>query len=145
MKQNCSNTILPSLFGHKKGATAFIVIVIISAAVLIMALNSSLLGIGDLELGYNIQKKGESRAVVEGCIEETLRRIRIDNTYGASQGEQSLSINDDSCIITVEQNGNDRQIYATSTVDNFFKVMHINLTLSGASGDIITINSWQEK
>ena len=144
-KRNCFNVFKFFCFHDQRGATALVTIVIIAAAALIMALNASLLGIGDLEIGYTSQKGGEALSLADGCAEETLRRIKIDNTYGASEGEQSLSIGDNSCIITVEQNGNNRIIYATSTVDNFYKVVRVNLTLSGDNTDIITINSWQEQ
>jgi len=130
---------------NEKGAVALIVVVVIAAASLLMAYNASFLGLGDLELGYSSQKGGEALAVSEGCLEEALRRIRLDENYGVGQGEMNLSLDNGSCIIEVGANGNDRDIITTGNIDNYNKIIEANLTLSGDNNDVININSWEEK
>ena len=102
-----------------------------------MALNSSLLGLGELDLGYTKQKGGEASSIADACIEESLRRLRLDSNYSGG----SLNINDNSCIINIQSSGNNRTITTTSTVDIYHKKIKVEATLSGSN---TAINSWQE-
>jgi hypothetical protein len=122
---------------NQKGVAALLTIVIIAAATLIMAFNSSLLGLGDLELGYTLQKGGEATSIADACIEETMRRLRLESDYSGG----TLNIGENSCIINVESSGNNRTITTTSTVDIYHKKIKVTATLSDSN---TTINTWQE-
>ncbi len=62
----------------RSGFAALLAIVVIGAAALIMAYNSSLLGLGELESGYTSQQGSEAFSLAEGCMDEALRRLRIN-------------------------------------------------------------------
>jgi hypothetical protein len=121
----------------KRGVAALLTILIVSTAVLIMAVVSSQLGLGELDLGYTSQKGSEALAVAEGCMDEGLRQLRLDTGYSGS----SLSLDNGSCTITVATSGSDRTLVVTGVVDDYTKKVAVNLTLSG---NVITINSWLE-
>jgi hypothetical protein len=123
---------------QQKGLAMMMIIVIISAAALIMAFSATWLGLGELETGYTSQKGNEAWAVAEGCVEETLRRLKIEADYSGG----SLNLNNGSCIIEIAGAGSSKTITATSTVDQYNKVVEVQITLTN---NIITINSWQEK
>ncbi len=126
----------------ERGVAALMTIIIVAAAVLIMAYSASLLGLGELDLGYTSQKGGEAFSVADGCMEETLRHIRLDTSYSGG----SLTTSNGSCIINVETSGNDRTITVTaSTTDEYYKKIETNITLSTDIIPVITINSWEEK
>ena len=122
---------------NQGGMAALLTIIIIAAATLIMAFNASLLGMGELDLGYSSQKGGEAVSVVSSCAEEAMRRLRSDSSYSGG----TLNVGDGSCIINVESSGGDRTIYATSTVGSYHKKITVEATLSDSN---TVINSWQE-
>lgn len=85
----------------KAGFAALLAIVIIGAAALIMAYNSSLLGLGELESGYTSQQGAEAFAIADGCLEEALRRLRITPTLS---GTITPSVSGGgSCSVTIQQ------------------------------------------
>jgi len=127
---------------NSRGVAALLTIIIVAAATLIMAYSASLLGLGELDLGYTSSKGGEALALAEGCAEEAMRRIRIDTSYTVTSS--SLVFDNGSCIITVESSGSNRTIKANSTVGDYHKKIKLGLSLSGDSGDVITIGSWEE-
>lgn len=127
---------------NQKGLVALVTIVIVSVAALVMALNASYLGLGELDLGYTSSEGGEAFYVADGCMEETLERIRKDTNYGVGAGTINLTVENGSCTIDVLDSGSDRIITVLGTSGDFNKRIEINLTLSG---NVISINSWEEK
>lgn len=126
----------------ERGFAALFTIVVVSAAVLIMAYSASLLGLGELDLGYTSQKGNEAFAIADGCMEEALRRLRLNSSYA---GETLTTING-SCIISIETSGSDRTITVTaSTTDAHYKKIEANVTLSSDTLPVITVNSWSEE
>jgi hypothetical protein len=124
------------------GFVAILTIVVVSAAVLIMAYNASLLGLGELDQGYTSQRGEEAFAMADGCMEETLRRLRLDISYAG----ETITTSNGSCIIAVTTLGADRTITVTAnTPDNHYKKIEANVTLSGATLPVIAVNSWEEK
>jgi len=130
------------MHGLKKqsGIAALLTIIIVSVSALIMAYSATVLGLGELDMGYDSQKGGEAFAIADGCVEEGLRRLRLDPTYTGD----SLNLGNGSCIMSISTSGSDRIITATSTLDVYHKKVQVNLTLSGTNLDIITVNSWAE-
>ena len=123
---------------NEKGVTALLTITIIGAVTLIIALNSSLLGLGELHLGHTASKASIASIITDSCLEEVLYQIKLDSNYNGS----SLVFNEGSCIINIIPSGNDRTITVTGTVENYNKKIEVTLTLSGEQ---IIINSWEEK
>lgn len=122
----------------QKGVSAIITIVILSVAGLIMAYSAVILGLGELEMGYNLQQGGETLAIADGCMEEALRRIRVDSSYSGD----TLNLGDGSCIISVAGSDSSRTITVISSIGNYNKKIESNISLSGSGK--ITIDSWEE-
>lgn len=110
-------------------------IVIIGAATLIMAYSSAMLGMGELELGWYSLKGSEAFAIADGCMEESMRRLKIDSAYSGG----ALNLGAGSCTITIVPSGSDRTITIVGTTGNYNKKIEAGVTLSG--GDVI-LNSW---
>ena len=137
------NTKYPTINTRERGVAAILTVVIVAAAALIMAYTASMLGLGELDLGYTSQKGAEALSVADGCMEETMRRIRLNTNYGVGAGTINLSVSNGSCIINVEDlGGNQRRITVTGTTGDYNKKIQTTLTLTG---NVITINSWEEK
>ncbi len=128
---------------NQRGVAALLTIVIVSAAALVMAVSATMLGLGELELGYSAQKGSEALAAADGCMEEALRRIRLDTNYGIGAGSMPLTLVNGSCTINITDSGFDRVVQVASTVGDYNKKIEIDLTLS--DNDVISINSWDEK
>ncbi|MBD3311545.1 MAG: hypothetical protein GF349_03545 [Candidatus Magasanikbacteria bacterium] len=133
MKNNIKNKFLQD----SRGVAALLTIVIVGAAALIMAYSTSVLGLGELEMGYSSQKGDQALLLADGCIEEALNRLRLDAGYTGS----NLYLGDGSCIIGVSGVGGSRVIFATGTVDIYTKVIRVEATLSGSNVDVTT---WEE-
>ena len=124
------------------GIVALLTIVIIATASLLVAYSASIMGLGELELGYYSQQGAEAFSVADGCMEEGLRRFRFDSGYSGG----SLNLGDGSCIISVAGVGSTRIFTVTGTVGQYNKKIEANLsfTESVTTGVVITITSWQE-
>jgi len=134
----------PDNLNHKSAVAALLTIIIVSAAALIMAYSASILGLGELDLGYTSQKGTEALSVADGCTEEVLRRIRLNTDYGVGLGDISLTVSNGSCIIQVSDlGGNQRRISVVGTINNeYYKKIQVDLTLTN---NVINIDSWEEK
>lgn len=62
----------------QSGFAALIAIVAIGAAALLIAYNASLIGLGELESGYTSQQGSKAFSIADGCMDEALRRLRIN-------------------------------------------------------------------
>lgn len=127
----------------QSGVAALMTVVIVAAAALIIAQSAALLGIGELDLGYTAQRGAEALSVADGCMEETLHRIRLNTSYGVGAGDINLTVTNGSCVIAVIDLGsNQRRVTVTGTSGDYNKKIEVTLTLSGTA---ITIDSWEEK
>ena len=125
---------------NQKGVIAILTIIIISASVLIMAFNSSILGLGELDMGFTSQKGSKTLFIADGCIEEALRQISFNQDYTAEN--YLLSIDQWTCIINVS-NDNPKIINVLANEDEeYYKEIEVSVSLIGG---IININSWEEK
>lgn len=122
---------------NQKGIAALITIVIVSIAGLIMAYSASFLGLGDLDMGYTSEKGGEAFSVADGCIEESLRRIKLDDSYSGG----SFSLGDGLCEVSVSDVPPQKIIIATGSIDNFYKKIQVEIRTTGNN---IQIDSWSE-
>lgn len=121
----------------QQGMAALLTIVIIAAASLIMAYTASILSLGELEMGYNSQKASETLSLADGCLEESLRRLKLDAGYGGG----TLNLGEGSCIITVAPGDGDVTINVTGSLGKYNKKIKV---VAGVVGSDITIESWEE-
>ncbi len=125
---------------QKNGIAMLLVVVVISAAALIMTLGSAMLGIGEADSGYTSARGGEAFSIADGCMEEALEHLRIDNAYVGG----SLTTVNGSCTITISGGGASRTIIAFgSTADSYNKKLQATVTLTSANRSLV-VNSWQE-
>lgn len=135
---------------RNKGFAALLAVIIIGAAALIIALNSSLLGLGELDLGYTSQKGEEAFSVADGCMEELLRRIRIVPGYqlnAATTTNFDIFGNGSAFCdfkITDVDGVNTRRLVVKGIRGSYNKLIRVNSTLSGAQLNEITITKWEE-
>ncbi|MDD2656586.1 MAG: hypothetical protein PHQ18_03400 [Patescibacteria group bacterium] len=125
------------LKNNKKGMMAVMMVLIIGATALILALSSVKLVVNDAQMTLDNKKGGESYSVADGCLEESLRKLRLDTSYTG----ETLNLSTGSCIITVSANGNDRVLNIVGTVGDYTQTLQVSVTLAG---NVITLNSRSE-
>jgi hypothetical protein len=83
----------------QRGAVALITVIILIAATLVMVTSGLLISLGDVDNGYTIAQGDEALTVADGCLEETLRRLRLDSSYGSTT--ENLTVANGSCVVDV--------------------------------------------
>jgi hypothetical protein len=132
---------------QQNGVAALLTVVIIGAATLVMAYGASLLGLGELSIGYAEQKGAEAFSLADGCMEEALRRTRLNASYGVGVGTMNVSVTNGSCTIEVTDTGSNpetRNIIVRGTTGRFHKRIQSAFSLSADTPPVITITSWDE-
>lgn len=124
---------------RQSGVAALLVIVILSAAVLVIAQSAAFIGIGELSHGYIDKTGSEARALAEGCAEEALLRLRRDAGYAVT--DHALPTSRGSCTITVSADGSERTIVARGALRGFHR--ELTIILDVATG-VPVIVSWRD-
>lgn len=123
-----------------RGVAALLTVIIIGAATLLIAYTASVIGLEQIEQGFVSSKSLEAGSLSDGCLDETLRRIRYNTSHGLLTSPISLSLGNGSCIIDVSDlGGNQRRITVTGTVTDYSQKIEAVITLTG---NAITMNSW---
>ena len=130
---------------NKKGIAALLTVVIVGAITFLMTYSSVLIGLGELDMASASAGGAKALGVANGCMEETLRRIRIDNLYGVP-GPLNFLTPDGSCTIQVALFGGDaRIIVVTGTSGSYSKKILSLIGLSGNPKNIISMAYWTER
>lgn len=123
---------------NKKGAVALISVVLVSAAAIIISRGLSFLTLSEVDAGVSLDNGKTADYFANGCVEETIRRIIIDNDYAASNF--TLENRNDYCIINVSASGNERTILAQGIHNEYSKTIEAVIDITGEEINII---SWQ--
>ncbi|MBL7057967.1 hypothetical protein ISS03_01400 [Patescibacteria group bacterium] len=143
------NGIISSLVNCQRGAAMAIYTIIVMSAALIMASVSAEAGFFDITMTYRDQKATEALYIVEGCVEDTLRRIDVNSDYGIGSGEIELSVLSGSCIIEVrDEGGGERLITAEGTAYDegnyeFHKLIYVVVLIDQNTKELI-MTGWTE-
>lgn len=130
---------------HPSGFSALLTVLILGVVSLTLAYSASILGLGEMEQGYTAQKGGEALFVADGCLEEALRRLRLNDGY---TGSPDLSVGSNSCTITVTPNGSQRDIMVSGRSTEYYKKIRAIATVTGqppSALNTITLDSWEER
>lgn len=122
---------------ENRGVAALIVVVVVGAAALLMAMSAARLGLGELEMGYIAQKGDETLYLADGCVEDTLERLRVNPAYTGG----TITLGGGSCVVSVGISGSNRTIIAGATVGDFNKKVQAEATIVGG---VVTLTSWNE-
>lgn len=115
-----------------RGFVALLTVIILSAALLAASVGASLFGLGELNLSYEVSASDAASSIGEGCLEETLLRLRRDLNYGVSVSPINLSLADGSCIINVSMlSPTSRLIKIQANRGDYFHYLTATSTLSG--------------
>ena|SRR3989344_6192053 len=129
---------------YKTGIAALIVIVVIGTAALILSLGATFSGLWEADSTFTEDNGRRAFAVAEACLEDTLGRLRGNLAYDGSMSPPIIS---GSCIISiVPLSGPTRTVTVDGTSGNYTKklIASINITTSPSTGNIITVDDWQE-
>lgn len=122
------------------GFIAFTSLLIISAVALSIAASISLLGVDEAKSSLSFKKGQEAVKLAEGCLEESLLRLRDNATYSGG----SLNLGDGSCTISISGTGANKTITIEATItepSNYIKNLSATVKRIGNSINLLT---WQE-
>ena len=117
------------------GYIALIALLIIAAAGLTIAMAVSLSGVEELQSSFGGTQASIAKNLANTCIEDGLERLR--NDFVSYSG--ALSINSNSCIITIDVSGSSATLTATGTADTYSQKIQVQVD---NNLDVIT---WQEE
>ena len=127
------------LMKNKAGIAALFTVIVIGSAGLLMAYGAVMLGIGELELGYTASRGAEAFALADGCVDEALERLRVNESYSGG----ILTLPNGWCDIQVQviPSPTQRTITVTGTINTmYYKKLQTVVTV----GSAVTIDSWLE-
>lgn len=120
-----------------QGMAALFTIIIIGVGALILARSASFLGLGEMEMGYDIGKAGNVQALADGCLEEALLRIARDNFYQVNN--LSFPAGEGICTITVGGGSTVKDISSSANIGD----ITANIQASAAITDgVVNISDW---
>ncbi|MEK7504817.1 MAG: hypothetical protein AAB589_00830 [Patescibacteria group bacterium] len=111
---------------YHNGFMALMAVLVLGGGTLLLALSSSYLGLAELESSNLETKAGQALVAADGCLDETLRRLRLNPAYTGG----SLTLGDASCIITVTGSGT-KTIMITATLGQINKKIQVTASLTG--------------
>lgn len=130
---------------RRRGFVALVMITVIGAAALLIAMSSSLLGIGALSEVYTAERGNEAFYAADGCVEEALRRLRLNAGYTGAGEIITFPQLSASCTVTVTNLGSSgRRIIATGFGANGMYQRSIQMEITLSAQNVITVTSWQE-
>jgi hypothetical protein len=125
---------------NKKGFSPLFCILIICAAALIIAVNSAVIGQGEMDLCIASSNGKMALDIANSCSNETLQRIKAEPDYTIAS--TSLPVGEGSCIISiVELSPNQKKILIQGIYNEYYK--HIAIELKIINGNI-NIYDWNE-
>ncbi len=127
---------------NQSGQIALIAILIISAAVLVVSLAISSMGINEALMSFDEQRSENAFQIADGCIDEAILRLRrVKDGEEASYNGGTLNFGSNSCTITITTQGQNRIIDVTATVNSTI-IRKIQATVRWNPSFALT--SWQE-
>jgi hypothetical protein len=128
---------------NQNGVALLFVVIVISATALVFVVNAAFLGIGEADVGFTAMQGEESYLIAEGCAEESMRRIRVDSSYGIGVGEITLPLSRGTCTIEITANGSERTLLVKGTIDSYNKTLQIVGNIDTTTNEF-SITSWEE-
>jgi len=122
------------------GYIALITAIIVGAVVLIMAIATTLVGIGQSRNGFLSQNFAEARSLAAACAEKALIDLKDNHNY---TGNETINLGNGQCqIAAIEDLGGEaRIIKLTGVVNNVTRKTKIEISQIDPS---MTLVSWQE-
>ena len=119
----------------QQGYIALIALLVVAAAGLTIGLSVSLRGIDEVQLSFGTSQAARARSAASACLEEGLERLR----RSWADFSTTLSVNGNSCIITVTTTVGSATAVATGTTGIY------NHTIQAVVGTDLSVTAWQEE
>ena len=119
------------------GAVTLAVVIAIFFSALALVTTLSFIGIGELISGYQTSTSERALTVSDSCLHEALLQLKRDENYSGD----TLSVDGDSCTISVSGFGSDRTVAVTTTSRNTTRKVEVDVTISNGH---ILLDTWIE-
>ena len=124
----------------QEGYIALISVLIISATIFVLAINASLFGVAESDMGLQKFQSSAAFYLATLCAEDALMKLKDDLKY---QGDEILTVDDETCtILPLEGGGNQNRVIMTTGVVGG-KVRKIKIEIDQVN-PVMKIKSWRE-
>lgn len=120
----------------ESGYVAISILLILTAVILGIIVTVAQLGIGEGQVSLALSKGEDTLHFVEGCMEDTLLKIRSNASYAGG----TIAHPEGTCSITVSQVGSTYTVTATTTTTSYKRTVQAVAT----RGTALSLTSWKE-
>jgi len=121
---------------NQRGFIAIVSILVISAAVLSIAMTVSMLSIGQTQSALSVSKGEDTLSFVEGCAEDALLKLRASATYSGG----NITRPEGTCTVSVSSVGSIYTLNISTNSTTYNKTIEIVAN----RGSSLAITSWKE-
>ena len=114
------------------GFIMILAVVIISAVISTILVSISLGTITLLEKSDTVLRGEQTRYYVEGCMQEALIQLSMDNSYAGG----TLNLGGSTCIVSVSAAGNTATITVDGNNNDYYRQINADVTLKPFSLDL---------
>lgn len=127
----------PATSSFQRGYIAITAVLVILAVVLAITISASLLSIGEAQSGLTLFKGEDTLNFVEGCMEDALSKIRLNDVYAGG----TITRPEGSCVITIVSHvGSNWTINASTSDTKYVRTTQAVIVKSTS----ISLTSWKE-
>src|ERR1700733_9419895 len=120
----------------KQGYIALTTVILLSAVIILITTETSLLAIGQAQSSYALFNGENTLTFVEGCMEDALLKSQASATYSGG----TITRPEGTCTIIITKNVNIWTITATTPNINYHRTIQAIITRSTS----LTLTSWKE-
>lgn len=120
----------------QEGYIAISSVLVILAIILLITLSVSLLAVDGAQISLQSTLREDSNRLVEGCVQEVLLRLNIDDALPTS-----VSLPEITCSVTENSHvGNDWNFTVSGSSGSYSN----SVTVAATRDTTVTVTSWQE-
>ena len=121
----------------KNGFVAISVVLIVISVVIAIGTTITLLSVGEAQSGLVLFQGEDNLALVEGCVEDVMLKIRSDSSYSGT----SITRPEGSCAVSYTATNPNWDITVTSSTTSVQRKIQVKFTRNPTG---ITLTSWKE-
>ncbi|MDD4628779.1 MAG: hypothetical protein PHE68_05300 [Candidatus Peribacteraceae bacterium] len=129
---------MKKLFHHRPGAMLLLTVLVLGGVAIAIVLSVALRGIGEMGMGIGETRSQEAFSAADGCAEEALLRLTIDNEYAGG----TYMLGNSTCTVVVTAGAPNRYTIDVAAVrDRWTRRIQIRANTSGTR---LVVTWWRQ-
>ncbi len=122
---------------HQRGVVALVSVIIVSASAWLMLIGQTVLQLNQVFISESDNRGTQVTLLAQGCLELSKRSVILKSNFKG----QNLSLDGQSCIITVDRKKDFYQFEVTARVGQYYKKISADALLIN---DELVISNWRQ-